>query len=312
MRTRWIILVSICLLFQAFLVGSTLSTPLMKQKRQLKKRVAVFDFEDKTEHRWRWWTGQPVGQGMADMLTTALVKSGKYTVIERQNLEKILKEQKLGVSGLVTQETAVEAGKLLGVDIAVIGAVTEFGHKKGDVGGRVKGIGLGVKSQSATVGIDVRLIDTATGEILAAENVRKEKSKKGLSLRTSDLNFDSKNKFDESLVGKATREAVNAVVALINKKSAAIKWRGKVVTMQGDMVIINAGSESGVQIGDRFSVVRPGEELIDPDTGLSLGSMETKVGEIEVINNALGHGKASQCKVISGQGFQRGDIVREK
>ena len=59
-------------------------------------------------------------------------------------------------------------------------------------------------------------------------------------------------------------------------------------------------------------VMRPGEELIDPDTGLSLGSMETRVGEIEVVNNTVGDGKASQCKVLSGAGFERGDIVRLK
>jgi len=48
---------------------------------QPKKRVAVFAFEDKTSHVVRWWTGQPVGEGMADMLITALVKSGRYTVL---------------------------------------------------------------------------------------------------------------------------------------------------------------------------------------------------------------------------------------
>ena len=65
----------------------------------LKKRVAVMDFEDKTGHG-----GWHIGSGMADMLTTALVKSGKFMVIERQQLAKIMQEQSLGMSGAVTAQ----------------------------------------------------------------------------------------------------------------------------------------------------------------------------------------------------------------
>ena len=52
---------------------------------QMKKRVAVFTFEDKTDQSYHWWDGRNPGDGMADMLTTALVKSGKYTVIVTRN-----------------------------------------------------------------------------------------------------------------------------------------------------------------------------------------------------------------------------------
>jgi len=46
-------------------------------QKNLKRRIAVFDFEDKTDHRLRWYKAdQPVGHGMADMLVTALVKAG--------------------------------------------------------------------------------------------------------------------------------------------------------------------------------------------------------------------------------------------
>ena len=280
--------------------------------RVLKKRIAVFTFEDKTDQRAIWWNGKSVGHGMSDMLTTALVKSGKYIVLERSEIDRLLAEQDLATSGIVTPESAAKIGKMLGVEIAVIGAVTEFGASKSDVGGRLKGIGIGVKSQSATVAVDIRLINTSTGEIMVADNVRKSKSKKGLRLATEALRFDSRNEFDQSLVGKATREAIEQVVKLINKHAPEIPWQAKVVTAKGNMVIINAGANSGVQPGDRFVVYRTGEELIDPDTGLSLGTMESKVGVIEVVNNNIGNGKASQCKVLSGQNFQRGDIVREK
>ena len=59
-------------------------------------------------------------------------------------------------------------------------------------------------------------------------------------------------------------------------------------------------------------IVIKGEELIDPDTGLSLGSEESKVGAIQVTDNSIGNGKASKCVIKSGSSFKQGDLVRQK
>ena len=285
-------------------------------RKELKRRIAVFSFEDKTDHSYHWGGRyKDAGEGMADMLTTALVKEGKFTVIERAQLEALLAEQAHGLSGMVTQQTAAKVGSMLGAELAVFGTITEFGYSKSEIGGQKKGFGgfgVGVKSQKATVAVDVRLVDTSTGEIIAAESVNKDDSKKGLKFSNKDLAFGSQSDFDESLVGKATRKAIDKVVELLEKQARNIPWRAKVITFQGGKVFINAGDAGGVNVGDRFVVSRPGEELIDPDTGISLGSMESEIGEIEVSDNMVGGGKASHCKVVSGDGFQKGDIVRPK
>lgn len=306
-------IVLIVFLMFGFLLSFMRFTPVYAgTKKTLKKRVAVFDFDDKTSHQYRWWTGQPVGQGMADMLVTALVKTGKYQVIERQEIEKLMQEQKLGMSGVVTQQSAAQVGKMLGVELAIFGAVTEFGYT--EQGGKTrlkkKGFGIGFKSTKATVAVDVRFVNTTTGEILMAENVRKDESKKGLSLDTRQFSFDNRHKFDESIVGKATRKAIDAIVEFVNQSAPNIPWQAKVIK-GGGTIYINAGSVAGVNVGDEFVVYRPGEALIDPDTGLSLGATETKVGTIKVINNGIGNGKASQCVAVSGSGFTRNDLVRE-
>ncbi|MGH7496452.1 MAG: CsgG/HfaB family protein [bacterium] len=284
------------------------------QEKSSKKRVAVFVFDDKTDHRYHWWNGQPVGDGMSDMLTTTLVKSGKYRVMERAQMEQLLKEQGLGMSGVTTPQTAAQAGKMLGVELAIMGAVTEFGYKKVSTGGALKKIGIGasVGKQSAVVGVDVRFVEVSTGEILTAESVRKEKSKGSVDIDTRDISFENQAQFDESLVGKATREAIDDVAKLLAAQGGG-SWSAKVVTLKGANVVINAGQESGVKVGDVFVVARVGEELIDPDTGESLGSSEEEIGTIQVVdNNFGGKGKASECKVLSGSGFDKGDLVKEK
>lgn len=286
----------------------------MRALAQKKTRVAVFTFQDKTDHRWHWWTGQPVGDGMADMLITALVKTGRYRVMERTEIDQILKEQSLGMSGITTPESAARAGKALGVELAVIGAVTEFGYKKQSTGGALKklGVGASVSKQSATVGIDVRLVNTSSGEILGAENVRKEKSKMGGSFDNEDIRFDSEAQFDETLVGKATRDAVETIVTLLDQQSGIVAGY-KIISVTGSKIIINGGAEDGLKVGSRFLVFRTGEELIDPDTGESLGAEETQVGEMEVVdNNTGGKGKASTCRIVSGNDFLKGDTARQK
>ena len=301
----------ICLIiFSVLLISSWSQAGSKDQKKRIKKRVAVFIFDDKTDKSWRWWNNKGVGEGVAEMLTTELVKTGNYRVIERRQLDQILKEQDLGASGIVTPQSAAKIGKVLGVELAVMGAVTEFGYKKSDTGGRIKGIGLGLQSQSATVGLDCRMVNTTTAEIIAADNVRKEKSSKGIRVSTRKLSFKNRKSFDESLVGKAAREAVKHVIRLIDKNAPNIPWQAKVVTAKGGKVFINAGSVSGIQTGDVFVIYQKGEELVDPDTGLSLGSMDTKIGAIKVTNPNLGEGKASQCSIVSGSGFNRGDFVR--
>lgn len=278
---------------------------------QLKKRVAVFTFEDKSQHGWHWWNGKPPGEGMADMLTTELVKSGKYVVIERQEIAKIIEEQQMGQSGMVTEQSAAQVGKLLGVELAIMGAVTEFGYTKGGTGGRIKGIGIGVKKETATVAIDVRFVNTTTGEILTAENVRKEESSSGLSVSTPEFGFNNQKDFDNSLVGKATREAIEDIMKLIDDKMEQLPWEGKILMVKGNTIYIKPGSDAGVKVGDSFVVYAEGEELVDPDTGLSLGTIESKIGSIKV-TGIVANGKAATASIQSGSGFKKGDLVKLK
>ncbi|MRR09763.1 hypothetical protein EG831_06770 [bacterium] len=280
----------------------------------LKKRLAVMDFEDKTGHG-----GWHIGSGMADMLTTALVKSGKFMVIERQQLEKVMKEQALGQTGAVTAQSAAQVGKLLGVELMVMGSVNEFGEKEskvgGGVGGRLSGkLGgfnrVGVESKTARVGTDIRLVNTTTGEIVAAEGIAEEETKKGLDVGHDEFSFSNDAGWDQTLAGKATRKVVNKVVELVTASMAKVPWTGKIIAVNADKtVMIKPGALGGVAVGDKFTVYSAGEEVIDPETGLSLGSEETKAGTIEVIDAKDQFAKA---KVLSGSGFKKLDSVREK
>jgi curli biogenesis system outer membrane secretion channel CsgG len=274
---------------------------------QLKKRVAVSRFEDRTGSGYH-----SLGSGVADMLATALVKSGKFSVIERQDLDNVLTEQKLGESGLVTPETAPKVGQLLGAELFVVGAVTEFGTKESSIGGGISLFGGGVKTKKARAVVDVRLINTSTGEIIASESEEGTESSTGVDVRYSDINFDNSSSWDNTDIGKATREAVNGVVKLITENMEKIPWSGKIIKVNADgTVLMKPGSEGNVKTGMELFVFRKGEDIKDPDTGLSLGAEETKLGRIKTTDDML-RGKAMKASVLEGKDFKVGDIVRDK
>jgi curli biogenesis system outer membrane secretion channel CsgG len=273
---------------------------------QLKKRVAVATFEDKSGSGYNH-----LGSGVADMLTTALVKSGKFIVIERQELEKVLNEQKLGEGGLVTAESAPKVGKLLGAELFVVGSVSEFGTKESNIGGNVPLFGASLKTKTARAVVDVRLVNTTTGEIIAAETKEGSESSTGVAVSYESIDFNNMDSWDDTDAGKATREAVNGVVELVTENLAKIPWIGKVLKVNADgTLLMKPGSEGNVTPGMEFDVFRVGEDIIDPDTGLSLGAEETKIGTIKVTDDAL-KGKAAKAKVIEGKDLQNNDIVRE-
>ena len=120
-----------------------------------------------------------MGAGATKMLETALAKSGMFDVYTRAEMDKVLKEQALGQTGMMTAQSAAKTGQMIGVNVIVVGAVTEFGEK-------VEGVNVfflaGGKKSAARVVIDVQLIDTTTGKIVKALSAEGEEANAGVSL----------------------------------------------------------------------------------------------------------------------------------
>src|SRR5207253_2404814 len=95
---------------------------------QTKKRVAIMNFDYATVHRnvYAWFgSDQDVGKGVADILVDRLVQDGVFSVIERKELDKILKEQNFSNSDRADASTAAKIARVLGVDAIIIGSITE-------------------------------------------------------------------------------------------------------------------------------------------------------------------------------------------
>jgi len=269
-----------------------------------KPRIAVLEFGHKALQS-HWWGS---GGAAQDMFITALVKSGKFTVVDRERLAALMQEKNLSLSGDVSAASAVQAGKLLGVEYMLVGDVTEFGEQenKAQVGW---GIGVDVRKKKFIAALDVRLLSVTTGEILWAETGRKEESNAKVYVAGIGGGVDDDRMFDkvlrpvvEELSGKLTG------LTLETSKSVVGRVSGKIAKIDGGTIYINLGSEQGIAAGDTLGVYAMGEPIKDPDTGEVLGADETKLGAIKV--TAVKGAKYSECAVVEGAGFKVGNVVK--
>jgi curli biogenesis system outer membrane secretion channel CsgG len=276
---------------------------------QQKKRVAVLNFDYATVNTTVsavFGTNTDVGKGISDLLVDRLVQSGKYSVIERKALDKVLAEQNFSNSDRADPASAAKIGRLLGVDAIIIGSITQFGNddKKTDLGGGALGgitgrfgvSGIKRSKASAVVGLSARMINTDTGEILTTASAKGEASRSGTGVNAAGgstaalaggiVDMTSTN-FRETVVGEAVTSAVQGLAGQLESKAASLPTKtvvveGLVADATGDSIIINVGTKAGVKVGDKLSVSRLNREVRDPSSGKVIRRIEDKVGEIVI------------------------------
>ncbi|MGI9301798.1 MAG: CsgG/HfaB family protein [Gammaproteobacteria bacterium] len=285
-------------------------------------RAAVLKAQNTSQYKG----GVPV-DGIDAILADVMLNSGRFRLVERNKLDQALKEQDLGASGRITGESAAHIGKVLGAQLLVQAVVTHYepdfegkdasgiGSVVGQaVGGTVGSLlgGVGLKSKKSMVGMNFRVIDAATSELVFTKQVESVLSKKELSL--SGFGFGNSAagggrfaKYYKTPIGQAVIAAVNKGVYDLIKHVGSAPASGSVIKADASQVYVNLG-EGVVAVGDQLKLVSKGEQLIDPDTGLPLGSMEQQVGTLKVTAVQDKFSIAQPVGAIAGQ-VKRGDKV---
>lgn len=253
-------------------------------------------------------------RGLTEALTTVLVKTGRFTVLERAAMQSVQQEQQIGASGATTKETAARTGALLGAEVLITGDITGFTHDRSGIGGAltniVKGLSIASERVTAEVTIDLRLIDASTGEVLMSHKGVGKASQTGVA---ADLIKDEKT-YSGSVelttpLGQASRQALQNAVAGILIGMPRLKWGGRVVDVREGVVYLNAGMDQGVRVGMALDVYEIQPALVDPETGKNLGAPDKMIGSV-VVTSVLE--KFSTARIVDGEGFSRGNIVRMK
>lgn len=254
-----------------------------------KKRVAILRFGG--TGKYGAYEGWDVGEAIAGQLATALEETNCFIIADRMMLSEVLREQELGLAGVVGSDTATRAGRLIGAQVLIKGEITEFEtSKKGNglnLGFGISKIPLGLRlggnRKVAHIAIDLRMIDASTGEIIFSETITSEAKNFGLAFgidyEKGSLGTDH---FSKTPFGKAVRQTASEATGYIVQHLQDVTWTGQVITTEGAQVFMNAGATSGVEVGDTFTVTNIAKELVDPASGVVLGRIERRLGQIQV------------------------------
>lgn len=170
--------------------------------------VAVNEFKNETSAGW-WYGG--AGRDLADMLTNELQATGKFKLVEREKLAAVMDEQDLADSGRIKKGTGAKIGKLTGAQYIVTGSLSSYEEDVQGTGGGLsfRGISVGGKKESAYLAVDLRVIDTTTGEIEFSRTVEGRSSGGGLNVGLYRGGFGGNlAKHEKTPAGKAIRAAI--------------------------------------------------------------------------------------------------------
>ena len=290
-------------------LGLPLSTAVAAPAQQ-RKRVAVMNFDATPDAKQKagaqFGMQNDLGATFADLVVNKLTQDGKFTLLERSQLDKIIKEHDQSNSDRADQATAIKLGKIAGVDRIIIGSVTQF---TGDTatsttlpttvfGHTIPGTSS--TTITVTVGVTARLIDTATGAILAsATGTGTAQTKQGS--RTGPFGGSTQGDTKTKLSNDATTQAIDQIVTQIEAAlgptvASAYKpapppplasdvpkvpYKGAVAEVSGTTLVLNVGTSSGLKVGDTVEILRFNHAIKDPTTGKVIRTI--KVGEAKII-----------------------------
>ena len=238
------------------------------EERVLKRKVAIARFSNETQYAKGIFydkNNDPIAKQAVDILSTKLAASNKFILLERQDIEKVYEELKIAGN---------EGIKKVGADYLIIGSVTEFGRKNiGDVNAFSR-----TKSQIVQAGVNIRLVDVSTGQIIYSEEAKGEaettnKTVMGLGERTD---------YDATLSDKAISAALSKLVENVINNCMDRPWKSYFLTYDADGILITGGKSQGVKEGDLYDVIEKGKSIKNPQTGMMMELPGKTVGKIKV------------------------------
>lgn len=194
--------------------------------------LGVAEFKNQT--RVSWWSSD-VARDLSGMLANELAATGKFRVVERSKLDAVLDEQDLASSGRVSRKSAAETGNLTGAQYLVVSTISAFDTQSRGTGGGVsyRGVRLGGRKDDAYVAVDLRVIDTTTGEVAFTRTVEARASSSGVNVGVYRGGFGGTlRSYENTPTGKAIRGVLMEIsdylaCAMVDKGGCLSEYNAK-------------------------------------------------------------------------------------
>ena len=249
----------------AFLTVACVIPSFAQGEKTIKRKVAIGRFTNETQYAKGLFydkENDPMRKQALDILSSKLAASGKFILLERDDLDVLVAE-------------AGSSMNKIGADFIILGSITEFGRK---AEGEQK-VFSSTKTQTAEAGVSIRLVEASTGLIIYSDEA------KGYAETTTKqtMGIGGTAGYDATLSDKAISSALGQLVENIINKCMDKPWRSYFLSIEDGSYIISGGASQGLASGDVFTVYKKGKTVTNPQTGLKIELPGTKVGTVSVL-----------------------------
>ena len=242
--------------------------PMVAQgERTIKRKVAIGRFSNETQYAKGLFydkENDPMRKQALDILSSKLAASGKFILLEREDLDILVSE-------------AGEGMNKIGADYIILGSITEFGRKtEGE-----QRVFSSTKTQTVEAAVSIRLVEASTGLIIYSDEA------KGYAETSSKqtMGIGGTAGYDATLSDKAISAALSQLVENIINKCMDKPWRSYILSVEDGTYIISGGASQGLVTGDKFNVYKKGKVVKNPQTGMDVELPGTKIGEITILSS---------------------------
>jgi len=236
-------------------------------EKTIKRKVAIGRFTNETQYAKGLFydkDNDPMRKQALDILSSKLAASGKFILLEREDLDVLI------------AEAGADLNKI-GADYLILGSITEYGRKSE---GEQK-VFSSTKTQTVEAGVSIRIVESATGLIVYSDEA---KGYAETSSKTT-LGLGGSAGFDATLSDKAISAALSQLVENIINKCMDKPWKSYILSVEDGTYVISGGESQGLAVGDSFNVYKRGKVVKNPQTGINIELPGTQIGTISILQS---------------------------
>lgn len=239
----------------------------------VKKKIALLPFFNESP-----FESEDLEVNATEELRMELSRSGEF-IVDPSSAKLFGPSKEIYVGGGLKLVQMTRQAKIAGINFIVFGRVIDARvREKSDE------IGIVRQTKSYTESkVEVRVFDVNAGKEIYTETLNGYADDSTYRFFAADR--EDYLTYRRDLLRYAVRVAVRKSIPKIIELASKLDWVGRVAKIIGTKVYLNAGRESGINIGDILKIITEGTEIYDPETGALIGMSKGDMkGTIEVVD----------------------------
>lgn len=253
--------------------GRRAAPPQAQQFQSVKKKVALLSFFNESPYG-----GEDLGIVATEELRKELSRTGEF-IVDPMAMKIFGSSKEVYAGGGVKLVQLSRRAKIEGVNLVVFGRVIEARVRE-----KTDEIGFVRETKSFTEAkLEIRIFDVNSNKEIYTETLSGYADDQTYRFFAEDRENSMNQRRD--LLRYGVRVAARKAIPNMIEISRKLDWMGRIAKIVGTRIYVNAGRESGLQIGDVLKVLTEGQEIFDPETGALIGVSKGEVkGTIEIID----------------------------